>query len=396
MFVGARLISQVGDMAALAAITVHIYATTASAIAVAALFVVRVLPRILDLFAGAVGDRLELRKLLIVCDLACGLVFLVVALIDPAYPLLLALVFVAESAATVAMPAARTMVGRTVPKDHLAAANGLLLAATAIGFAAGAALGGLLAGTFDYRWAIAGNALSFLVSVLLMSHLPPAAPEPRTAPGRSFLSETIAGLSTLRTNPLVLPVFIGLVGVAFAAAMDRPALIVLVREDLGASTLWYGLALGGIALGGLTASLAAMRYRRVNVKALAFFSTGIFSQAIGHLAMGVAPAVLVLVLGALVAGLGNGFESICGNTLLQGDTPKESLGVLMGLLMSGTFLADAMGSLVGGVVVETFGARGTFVAASAVILVCGLVGLAARKRPPGRSARTSVVSVEGG
>jgi hypothetical protein len=34
----------------------------------------------------------------------------------------------------------------------------------------------------------------------------------------------------LRTNPNVLPVFIGMVGVSFAAAMDRPALIVLVRE----------------------------------------------------------------------------------------------------------------------------------------------------------------------
>jgi MFS family permease len=71
VFVGSRLISQAGDMAAVAALTVHVYATTESAIAVAALFVARVLPRILGLFAGAIGDRLELRRLLITCDLAC-------------------------------------------------------------------------------------------------------------------------------------------------------------------------------------------------------------------------------------------------------------------------------------------------------------------------------------
>jgi MFS family permease len=382
VFVGSRLISQAGDMAAVAALTVHVYATTESAIAVAALFVARVLPRILGLFAGAIGDRLELRRLLITCDLACSMVFLAISLADPGYPLLLAMVFLAECAATVAMPAARTMVGRTVPKDHLASANGMLLAAIAIGFASGSAIGGLIAGTFDYRWALAGNAVSFLISVLLMTLLPAAAPEPRTKSSRGFFAETtLTGLSVLGTNPNVLPVFIGMVGVSFAAAMDRPALIVLVRENLNASTVWYGLALGGVAIGALAASLGAMRYRGVNAKALAFFSAGIFAQAAGHLTMGLSPVVVVLVLGALVAGFGNGLESICGNTLLQGNAPKESLGVLMGLLLSASFLADAVGSVVGGVVVEAITAPGTFVAATAVMLACGLIGLAPRRRP---------------
>jgi MFS family permease len=382
VFISARLISQAGDMAAVAALTVHVYATTHSAIAVAALFLVRVLPRILGLFAGAIGDRLELRRLLIACDLACGVVFLAIAVIAPGYPLLLALVFLAECSATVAMPAARTMVGRTVPKEHLAAANGLLLAAVAIGFASGSALGGLLAGAFDYRWAIAGNAVSFLVSVLLMSLLPRALPAARVASTRGFVRDTLAGLSVLRTNPKVLPVFIGLVGISFAAAMDRPALIVLVRETLNASTLWYGLALGGIAIGALAASLGAMRRRKlINAKALTLFSAGIFTQAVGHFSMGLSPVVGVLVLGALIAGFGNGLESICGNTLLQGDTPRESIGVLMGLVMSGSFLADALGSVVGGAAVEVIHARATFVVAAAVIIVCGLIGLAPRRRP---------------
>jgi MFS family permease len=156
---------------------------------------------------------------------------------------------------------------------------------------------------------------------------------------------------------------------------------VLVRENLNAAPVWYGLALGGVAIGALAASLGAMRYRGVNAKALAFFSAGIFAQAAGHLTMGLSSVVVVLVLGALVAGFGNGLESICGNTLLQGNAPKESLGVLMGLLLSASFLADAVGSVVGGVVVEAITAPGTFVAATAVMLACGLIGLAPRRRP---------------
>lgn len=381
VFVTSRLISQAGDMAAVAALTVHVYATTQSAVAVSALFAVRVLPRILGLFAGAIGDRLELRRLLIMCDLASGLVFLAIALVDPGYPLLLAMVFLAECGGTVAMPAARTMVGRTVPKDNLASANGLLLAATAIGFAAGSALGSLIAGAFDYRWALAGNALSFLISVLLLTRLPSAAPVPRKQSSRGFCAETFAGLSVLRTNANVLPIFIGLVGVSFAAAMDRPALIVLVSKNLHAAPLWYGLALGGVAIGALVASLGATRYRGVNAKALTYFSAGIFAQAVGHLAMGLSPVVVVLVIGALIAGFGNGLESICGNTLLQVDIPKESLGALMGLLLSGTFVADAIGSVVGGALVGVISARGTFIAAFAMILGCALIGLAPLSRP---------------
>ncbi|MCP3804836.1 MFS transporter [Allokutzneria sp. A3M-2-11 16] len=365
VFVASRLISQTGDMAALTALTVHIHESTGSPVAVGALFVVRMLPRILGLVAGAIGDRTELRGLLMVCDAACGAVFLVIALVDPAYPLLLALVFVAESAATITLPAARTMVGRTVPKEHLAEANGMLLAATAIGFASGSAVGGLLAGMGDYRWALVINAVSFAISILLLTLLPPAVPEPRTE--RSFFAETKAGLAVLRRGADVRPVVIGLVGVAFAAALDRPALIVLVREDLGASALWYGLALGGISLGVLLASLS---HRGFEGRVLALFSAGILAQAAGHLVMGLAPLAAVVVLGALVAGVGNGLESVCGNTLLQRDAPKESLGVVLGVVLSGSFLADAAGSALGGVLVEWISAPGTFVVAALVMLAC--------------------------
>ncbi len=97
-FAVSRFISQTGDMAAITALTVHVYAVTDSGLAVGALFVARVLPRILGLFAGAIGDRTELRRLMITCDLVCGVVFLGIAVAAAGYLPLLALVFVAECA----------------------------------------------------------------------------------------------------------------------------------------------------------------------------------------------------------------------------------------------------------------------------------------------------------
>ncbi len=384
-FALSRFVSQAGDMAAITALTVHVYALTDSGLAVGMLFVVRVLPRVLGLFAGAIGDQTELRRLMIVCDLGCGVVFLGIAVAAPGHLALLALVFVAECAATVALPASRTMIGRVVPDEHRTAANGLLLAAVAVGFAGGSVLGGLTATTWDYRWALVANAGSFVVSALLLTRVPTAAPVPRTTPSAGFVADVVAGLWVLRADRSVAAVTIGMVGIAFAASIDRPAMILLVEEDLRSSGFGYGLALSGLALGALVVSLAALRSKTLSGRAMTMFSIAVVVQAAGHLAMGVSPAVAALVTAAVVAGVGNGMESVCGNSLLQRSTPRESLGAVMGVVLSGSFLANALGSAVGGAAVELLGARWTFVVAAAVMVACAVPVL--RYRRSGRGGR---------
>jgi MFS family permease len=379
-FVVSRTISITGDMAAVAAITVHIYAVTGSGVAVGAFFVVRTLPRILAPFAGAIADRLELRRLLVLCDVVCGVVFLAIAAIDPHYSVLLCLMFVAESAATIALPAARTMIGRTVPAGKLTAANGLLLAITSLGFAGGSALGALAAASSNYRWALLGNALSFGVSALLLTRLRRADAEPRPDRGQGLFAETRAGLAVIRANPALPPVIIGLIAVAFAASLDRVALVVIVVQQLHAPTVWYGLTLGAISVGVLAASLCAARWRRVDRGSDVFFRVGIIAQAAGHLTMGVAPVVQVLLLGGVTAGLGNGLETVCGTTLLQRLVDRRLLGTVMGVVLSWSFLANAVGSQIGGSVVDLVGPRWTFVVAAAIMAGCAALVLVRRPR----------------
>jgi MFS family permease len=369
-YILSRFVSQAGDMAAITALTVHVYATTESGVAVGALFFARVLPRVLGLFSGAIGDRIELRRLMIVCDLVCAIVFLGIAAVGPGFFLLLALVFVAECAATVELPASRTMIGRVVPDEHRTAANGMLLAAVSVGFAGGSALGGLAAAAWDYRWALAVNAACFVLSALLVNRMPSAAPAPRDTLSGGFRTRTVAGLSVLRTDGWVAAVTIGMVGIAFAASVDRPAVIVLIEQDLRSSGLGYGLALGGFALGALAVSLSALRSKTLNDRGMTVFTLGVAVQAAGHLLMGLSPVVAVLVVAAVVAGAGNGMELVCGNTLLQRGTPQESLGVVMGIVLSGAFLANALGSVVGGVAVDLLGARWTFVVAAMAMVAC--------------------------
>jgi MFS family permease len=370
-FVASRGISVLGDMAALSALSVSIYQSTGSATMVGGLFVARVLPRLFGPLAGALSDRLPLKVLLVGCDVAAGSVFVVIALIQPPYWGLLALVLVAESVATVAMPGARTWVAQNVPKDRLAVANGTVSSAVAIGFATGAALGGASVGLFGYRYALLINAATFTVSALLMANTKAVGRTSAAAAG--LLATTVKGLQTLVSDARLWVVCIGLVGVAFAASIDRPAVVALTQDNLHAGGTGYGVVLGAVSIGALVAALSMGRVRRLQ-PSRRLFVISIVGQAVGHLALGLSMFLAVAVVAALVMGTGNGVENVAGATLLQRDADPAAVGAVLGAVMSATFIADAIGSVIGGVLVDRLGARPVFVISAVLMAVCAVAG----------------------
>ncbi|MDX2547621.1 MFS transporter [Streptomyces sp. WI04-05B] len=394
LFIGSRALSLTGDMAATSALSIHVYQSTSSGLAVSGVFVARVLPRIFGALAGAIGDKVDLRQLLIWCDLVAGLVFVVIGLSAPGYLVLLGMLLVAESVATVASPASETMVARTIPDHALARANGLVMAVEAIGFAAGSALGSLAAISWGYQYALYVNASSFVLSALLISVIPKVPPVVREdAEGSGFLSETLAGLRELRGDRQVMVVAVAMIGVTFGAALDRPALVVLTQHNLGGSGVGYGLALGGVSFGVLAATVLMGRWRLLTPSATVLL-IGVALEALGHLAMGLSPMVSWLVVAAFVGGFGNGVEAISGTTLLQRSSASGSIGLLMGVVMSGCYLADAIGSIVGGAIVGVTGARWSFVIAAALMAGCAIVvGLSSRQPTSERSGNSVESSI---
>ncbi|MER6442777.1 MFS transporter [Streptomyces sp. NPDC001185] len=381
LFVASRMLSLTGDMAATTALTVHIYQETQSGPAISGLFVARVLPRLLGLFAGAISDGVDLCRLMIICDVASFAVFLGLAWLDPSYLAMLGLVLAAEVAATIASPAAESVVARTVPESARGRANGIMMAVMTIGFATGSAVGGLAAGLWDYRIALIVNSGTFVLSATLVAFLPRIPPvASKAATGTSMLASIRGGLHQLRVDPILLLVTLCTVGVTFAGAIDRPAVVFLAEHDLNAQGIGYGLALGGVSIGALAATAMVGRVRHLDASAL-LFTVGLLAQAVGHLMMGFAPVLLVLVGAAVIAGYGNGLESISGMTLLQNKGEATSIGMLMGVLATGSYLANAVGSVLGGLLVNAAGPRWTFAAAAA--LMAGLSLLALRTRSAG-------------
>ena len=398
-FITSRTLSIIGDMAALTALSVYIYTASGSATMVSGLFVVRVLPRLFGPIAGAVADRYNLRTLMVVCDLGACLLFVAIAIVQPSYWALLAMILVAESIATIAMPGARTWVARRVPADSRGRLNGVLTAGIAVGFGVGAGIGGVTASGFGYRWALLINAASFVLSAALVTaagSVPPARTVEAQRP--RLISSAVAGTRLIFSESRLSGVAVGLIGVAFAAAVDRPAVVALTQDDLPGGGGGYGLLLAMISIGALAVSLGVGRFKALSATTGVFIA-GLLVQVAGHLGLGLSPLLAIAAVMALVMGVGNGLESVVGSTLLQDASPAEHVGTVVAAVVSTSFIADGVGSLIGGRLVDALGPRVVF-AIAAFLMACCAAYVAGATRPaatgPAVTLATTDTSVASG
>ncbi|WP_431045579.1 MFS transporter [Streptomyces sp. P1-3] len=386
LFVAARTLSVVGDFAAAAALTVHLYQETRSGLAISGFFAARIIPRLLGPLGGALSDRFDPRTLLIYCDVAATTFYVAIAWLQPSYFALLGMVLLAESVATVSAPAARTMIAKAIPAESRAKANAVLMMIATISMTAGSGLGGMVSG-LGYRYALVINAGTFVASAVLLGMIPLSSASRTALPKRSTLvNSALSGVRALLKDRQLRAVAFATAGTTFAVAVDRPALIVLVEGRLHAGSSMYGFVLGAASLGGLLAAFMALRSKRL-APSLRLFAGAVTLLAIGHLATGASFTLAVLFAATLLAGVAACLRDISGTTLLQGFKSSESLGVVMGTVMSGTFLADAFGSLVGGLLTDAVGPRLTYAVGGSMMLITAALtpwrSASATKRAPG-------------
>ena len=367
----ARASSLVGDSAAAAALALLIYQRFGSTRALGAFFVVRAAPRLLGPLLGSLSDTRELRRLLRTCDAVSAVLYATVALVLPRLSVLLVFVAAAEVIAVISLPATRTAVTRLVPEDKLTNATVTVAAISGLSGSIGAAIGGLVAALVGARYGLALEAVSFLASAALTSTLPvmppPAAADRVPPPPRRRGTRVLAGFPVLlgpgvRILPAVLAV------IAFGAALDRSALVVLSEDVLTrGNDLVYGLAVGAVSIG-VFASATLVR-RRPGLIGYPGLVAALVVQGVAHAAAGRSPDPTVLVAVTFVIGFGNGLEVIIASRLLQQAIPRSALGAANGALLTVTTLLDAAGSAIGAALLATLSPRTVFAIAGGLMLL---------------------------
>ena len=169
-----QVVSLLGDWFNLIASASLVAALTQSGMAVGGLFVVRMLAQFLVTpFAGVAADRYNRKHLLILADLGRALTvtgFLLVREPEQVW-LLYVLTAIQLALSGFFYPARNAILPDIVSRRELGAANALSSATWSVMLAFGAALGGLVAGQWGTQPAFVIDALTFLLSAVLISRI---------------------------------------------------------------------------------------------------------------------------------------------------------------------------------------------------------------------------------
>lgn len=335
--------------------------------AIALVMIARVLPGFfLASVGGIIVDRVNRKQLLIVCDVLRAGVLLVIPFVERVWGLVLASL-VLELATSLWGPAKEAIVPNLVPKEQLTAANSLSLVAAYGTFplAAGAFiglakfaefLGGSSAGQVE--WALALDALTFLVAAGLIATLPLMTRHREKKKSNSIdfaqgVRELREGWTFIAISPQVRAVLVGLATGMIGGGMLIPLGavyndVVLKAGNAGFGTILVTLGLG-VAVGVSVLSALQRRLDKEHGFIGAVFGAGICLL----LAVSTANTFLNLA-GVFAMGICAGSVYVLGFTLLHEHVEEQLRGRVFSALYTLVRFCLLLSITVGGFLSDGF------------------------------------------
>jgi MFS family permease len=374
--------SFVGDAVSMVALVVLVVEITGSASAVGGALVARLLPTIASPLAGVLADRVDRRVVLVASDLARAVLVLgLVYARDLAT--IYVLVFLMGLARTVFNPTVRAAFPSVVGGGDLTRANALISGAFSTSIMVGPVLGGLLVASIGVDAAFLTDAVTYLISAILLSTVPLPHPSRESEQEEGFVRELRSGFGYLIGARIPLAIVVGAFLTILTINATVPAEVFLAKESFGAGDAGYGLLVslwgGGMVLG---SAMMAVLGDRINLVLSYFLS--IFVGAFALVGTGLAPA-FVLALGALmVEGAATGIDNVATDTILQKRVPEAFLGRVFSIRFLGYSAGEALAYPLGGLLVDAVGPRSTYTFAGIATAAAGLLVLLAMIAVPTR------------
>ncbi|MGB6165692.1 MAG: MFS transporter [Pseudonocardiaceae bacterium] len=360
----ARVVSYAGDSLSLVALMLHVANTTGRGLAVALLLLVGdFVPSLLGPISGAIGDRFNLKRVMITCEVIQGAVVLLIALSLPPLPLLLALVGVRAITGQVFMPASRSAIPALVQGHELEAANSTIGFGTNCAEAFGPLIAAALLPFIGIRGVLLVDAASFFVSALVLMPVRSMPPVPHEDGERnSLLTQAKSGLGYILLTPVIRIISLAFCAVVALNGIDDVALVLLTKDTLHSGDSAVGLLLGAVGIGLLVGYALLSRYStRFSMTTLLI--GGFLVSSAGNFLTGFAWAVAAAFAVQAVRGLGIAAMDVATNTMLQRLVPSGMLGRVFGNLYGAIGVAAALSYVCGGLLLDATSAPTTFMIA---------------------------------
>src|SRR5215203_2731473 len=365
--------SFVGDAVSMVALVVLVVHITGSASAVGGALVARLLPTTASPLAGVLADRVDRRIVLVASDLARAVLVLGLVFARDLTAIYV-LVFLMGLARTVFNPTVRAAFPSVVGGGDLTRANALIAGTFSTSIMVGPALGGLLVASIGVDAAFLADAVTYLISAILLSTVPLPHPRRESEEEEGFVRDLRSGFGYLLGARVPLAIVIGAFLTILTINATVPAEVFLAKETFGAGDAGYGLLVSlwgsGMVLG---SAMMAVLGNRINL--VLFYFLSIFVGASALVGPGLAPA-FILALGALtVEGAATGIDNVATDTILQKRVPGAFLGRVFSIRFLAYSAGEALAYPLGGLLVDTVGPRSTYILAGIATAAAGLLVL---------------------
>lgn len=328
------------------------------------------------LVGGVVADRFRRRPVMIVASTLAaatqGLAAAVVLTDRTTIQLLVVLAAVNGAVSAFAFPASSALLPQTVPAESRRQANAVNRLGLNGAMISGAAAGGVLVAAGGPGFGLAFDAATFAVAAVCFALVRVADVRDPAAPRRRVLADLRDGWVEFVSRSWLWVVVLGFM---FLNAVFAGAVLVLgpaVADETIGRAAW-GLVLAAQTAGAVVGAIVAMRLR---VRHLLL--TGVIcaaSELFLLLGLALVPQVGVLMLAALLTGLGLEVFGVAWETTVQGHIPADKLARVYSYDALGSQLAVPVGQMAAGPAALTIGVEATLLAGAGIagLTIAGLV-----------------------
>jgi MFS family permease len=359
-----EFVSSIGDWLYLVALLVVVYRSGASPLVLGIVGAARIVPYILlSVPAGIAADRYDRRMILIVTDLARGIIMVgltVLSLVGGDILLIVALSLLAACFSAFFSPAIGSLIPTLVADEReLGPANAAWSSLDNLAFIIGPAVGAILIGLGSIPLAFFLNAVSFMIVAAVLWRLPREGD--RRRPAEDVTEAEPAPNFRESVRPVIRPLSgLGLINLVdgFVSGGLAVLTVVIAIEVLGAGDAGTGWLNAAIGLGGLIGALVAgpMTLRRRLDLPLA---VGGVTLGVGIILVGQSAVLLAAIAAMAVATAGMLVLEVVATTIFQREVPDAIRGRTIGAMDTvtvtayavGAFLAPVLAALIGPVVV---------------------------------------------
>jgi MFS family permease len=368
----AQLISTTGSGMTAIAASIQVYRVTGSALSVGLMLLVTSLPSLLiGLIAGAVVDRFDRKRIMLVANLLCGLAIAAIPAVLPfGIGWLYVLVALSSAVAQFFAPAQASVLPETAPDKELVTANAMMTISQYAALTIGYAGAGLIATLASLTLAFYLDALSFGLSALciLLIQVTPIARKQESSPA-AVVDNLAVGLGFVRDTPVLRSLVLLFVPIFCDYGFTNSLQLPFAMRTLGATALDYSLMEGGFSVGFVTGSLI-MAHVADRLRAGQWIAVSILGMGACTVGFALSWSVSFAIACSTMIGVLNAPSYLGRQLLIQRTTPRE----VRGRVSSVFFVARDTGFMIGMAaagLADVFDVRLLLVISALALLACG-------------------------